>query len=518
MAEPPAPRGRRKPAREHVSRAEKAVCVLLLALIPAAAAGIYLKGQRYDPGLYSLDPSLVRATARRIPSHAAGPDQGEDTAGAPPVAPTAPAAAPSAPGFAVPGVAPSGALTPPALPGLPLPGLAPTQVTATPTQASGGATAAAPAARGPLLAASFGDASWARSGAIQHFTAANLFEKINGRAEEYLQFGVVALDTVTYTDRREEGRFLDAFVYDMGKPANAFGIFSMERGRGAQPVALGEKGYRAGASCFFIRGRHYVQVVASDKGALLEEAGLKLARQLDAGLAPAAAPAQAAPAPPGVKPPSGAPSPAAAQPAPQATQPKPIAKSVAARPKPAAPATATERAAPDFSSPEALLALFPKEDAVADTGQFLAKDALGLDFLAAVATTRYKLGDAEYTLFLTRRESETEARALVDRYVEFLGQFGKLHDRRADGGITFLVGNVAGFYDAVFRAGPFFGGVNAASDRTAAAGLAVRLLHSVAEGVGDLVPRGARKLERWPGVPAPAQPAPGAMTDEEGDQ
>lgn len=53
------------------SPAERRLSYLLLALLPAIAWLVYLKGQRYDPGLFALDPASLEST-RRAPV-AAGP-------------------------------------------------------------------------------------------------------------------------------------------------------------------------------------------------------------------------------------------------------------------------------------------------------------------------------------------------------------------------------------------------------------------------------------------------------------
>lgn len=498
-------------ARAQVPPLEKAICVVLLLLIPLAAWAVYRKGQRYDPHLYSLDPALVRAIARRAPAPGAGSaDPGEDSAGAPPpvAAPGAPAALPG--GFAAPNVPPSGLVAPaPALPALPAPaGAAPGTGAPAP-----GLAAATPAS---LLPPSFGDPAWAASGPVQRFRPDNLYEKIDGRAEQYLHYDVAGLETVSYADRKDPTRFLDAFVYDMGKPANAFGIYSVERPQGAKPVPLGEQGYRADASCFFTRGRYYVQVVASGRGRAFEEASLKLARYLDGVLTSmtSGAGAQAAPAPAAPQGGPGKPPAAAPAGAPSGSAPAPKAPG-SGTPKPAARAREPEG---PVASPAAMFALFPKEDAVPNSSQYVMKDGLGLDFLTDVYTMRYRVRGTDYTLFLTRRKSETEARALVDKYVDFLLQFGKVVDRRAQGPITFLVGEVSGYTDAVFRAGPFFGGANGAPDAEGAKTLALRLLRSLARGGARAgVPADAARIEQWPAAEAPAENEPQAEGSDDGE-
>lgn len=480
MREQGQPRRKRRLIRTRVSPAEQAICLVLLALIPAAAGGVYLKGQRFDRGLYELDPALVKATARRANAPAgASADPGEDAAGA--LAALMAAGVPAGAGFAVPGVPPSADPgLPPALPGGPaatpaVPGTAApaTATSMTPTGAQGG------------LPASFGDPAWTLSGAVERFRPDNLYEKINGKADQYLRNGVAGLTAASYTDRRDAKRFLDVYLYDMGNSRNAFGIFSGERPAAAATAKLGDQGYRVEASYFFTRGRYYVQVLASDRGKLLEEAGLKLARTLDALLgstSPAAPPPAAPPEPP-------------TKTAVAAAPPKRLS------PQPVTPAPAAKE--PDFDSPQVMLGLFPTEDAIPQSGEYQRQDALNLSFLAETYTTRYRVGENEYTLFLTKREGVTPARELLAKYGGFLEQLGTIHQRGEEGELHFLIGEMGGFFDIVFQAGPFFGGVNGAPERATGEALGLRLLRSLVKSAPKLLPESARTLEQWPTPAAP---------------
>lgn len=455
----PEKRGRR-PVRTRVSPAEKAFCLLLLAALPLAAGAVYHKGQRYDRSLYALDPSLVAATARKtqLPT-ALPPEPAEDRTGATAPAPVGTAPLPA--GFAPPGAAA----------GVPVPGgFAPLPGPSTGTTPAG------------LFPSVFGDGSWMPAGRVERFTPDNLFEKIDGRADHYLKYGVAGLQCATYADRKDPARFLDAYIYDMGSTGGAFGIWAAERPAGAQAVKLGEQGYRAESSYFFTRGRRYVQVVASDSGKAFQDAGLKLARALDAALGGTAPP----PAPKFAKPPA---------------PPIPPAGTDA---KPPVAAGSKAPPAPDFASPKAMLALFPAQDLVPDSGEYLKQDALGMEFLKDVTTSRYRRGGKEYRLFLARPAGDGGAPGVLGKYVEFVQQIGKVEDRQALGKLEFVVSEVAGFYDAVFVAGPFFGGVSGAGDRAAAEELAVRLLRSLAAGAPGAVPLEAGKVEKWP---APKQPS-----------
>ena len=283
-------RGKRGFTRTRISRGEKALGLLLLALIPAATAGIYYKGRQYDPHLFALDPALVK-TMKPQPSRAAPPtaDAGEEITGALPGTATVAGLPPA-------GVGAGPLAAPPALPGFaPLPPALPASPGAAPPAVSLPG-APAPVAAGPFPTAAGPD--WPMSGPVQRFRPDNLYEKIDGRADQYLKFGVAGLHAATYADRRNPNRFVDVFLYDMASSQNAFGVFGDERPRSAQAAGLGDQGYRVGGSCFFTRGRYYVQTMPSAQDAQSVGAALNLARLLDAALSRSTATGGARPAAP----------------------------------------------------------------------------------------------------------------------------------------------------------------------------------------------------------------------------
>jgi len=128
-------------------------------------------------------------------------------------------------------------------------------------------------------------AGWHPDGQVETFAADALFQKIDGRADEYLTHGARGLQFVSFTDNR---LFVDVFAYDMTTPAQAAAMLAAERPPQPAPLALGDEGYRAEASCFFRRDRYYVQIVASESGSPSAEAGLNLAQQIDGAIRGAA--------------------------------------------------------------------------------------------------------------------------------------------------------------------------------------------------------------------------------------
>lgn len=70
------------------------------------------------------------------------------------------------------------------------------------------------------------EGGWRLDGRIERYDAANLFEKINGQAEQYLKFGFRELSWMTLEDER---RSLTIELYDLGEFRNALGVFASQR-------------------------------------------------------------------------------------------------------------------------------------------------------------------------------------------------------------------------------------------------------------------------------------------------
>jgi hypothetical protein len=241
---------------------------------------------------------------------------------------------------------------------------------------------------------------------VERFRADSLYVKIDGRAEQYLAYDVVGLEAMTLVDARQPGRLVEVFVYDMGGPANAFGVFSVERSPGTS-VALGREGYRSRSSVFFYKGRYYAQVLPSEEGEEMERAATAVAE-------------------------------------------------------------AVARRMEDREGPLWGLTAFPATGLSPNSAQYLKRDALSLDFLTDVYTARYTGEGGEVTAFLTRRGSPQEAREVYGRYVAYLRKYGRVVAQGSAEGGAVAEGEIGGFYEAAFAKGAVFGGVTGARGREVA--------------------------------------------------
>jgi hypothetical protein len=121
---------------------------------------------------------------------------------------------------------------------------------------------------------------WRAPRQVSRYSPDDLYVKINGRAEEFLRFHVASLTFGTYEHRTDADRTIDVYLYDMGEPANAAGIYRAEAAPGATPVAVGTEGYQIGPAVFFRKGASYVQLLPSGLDEADARAALVIAGRL----------------------------------------------------------------------------------------------------------------------------------------------------------------------------------------------------------------------------------------------
>ncbi len=107
-------------------------------------------------------------------------------------------------------------------------------------------------------------ADWAPREAPVVYVRKNLFELINGGADQYLDYGFQKLLHAEYARKDDPRRFLTIDLYDMGTPEGAFGIYGYERGDRPSNEAVGEEGIVLTTSLAFRRGRYYVKIETND--------------------------------------------------------------------------------------------------------------------------------------------------------------------------------------------------------------------------------------------------------------
>jgi|GEM_PF-2442445 len=266
--------------------------------------------------------------------------------------------------------------------------------------------------------ASLSPPEWSLDEQVDVFSANNLYERINGRAELYLAYDVISMTTATFIKDDAWGDFLEVSVFDMGNPVNAFGIFSIERFPGETPLRLGRLSYRSDANIYIWEGSYYIVVVSSGPQ---EEMGRKT---LDL-------------------------------------------------------ATKVTDVLPDSLEPVWGLSAFPRENLILDTIRYFNVDAMGLDFMQHTYTAVYHLQEGDITAFISRQDSPQAAAATVARYTEYSAEYGRGSTLHSVDEARLNLCDLQGTFDVIFHKGRLVGGVTSVADPDTALGFAARFYSSL---------------------------------------
>jgi len=220
LSSPPRPpTGRKAFRRSQVPLAERVTSLVIVGLLGIVGAAIWIQGRIFNPDLYSLSEAALESTKAAINL----PDTASPMTRTPAAA-AAPAAVPTEEGYEE--VAGQAAAGSPVAQPIEIPGTKP-------------------------------------MGETEFYSADTLYEKINGRAPAYLDFGFQHLRCRSFS--LPDGSYADVHEYRMDSPVNAFGIFALERDPAGKPLDFVADGYSGEMGYFFRQGDRYVQVIASDQ-------------------------------------------------------------------------------------------------------------------------------------------------------------------------------------------------------------------------------------------------------------
>ena len=277
---------------------------------------------------------------------------------------------------------------------------------------------------------------------LESFNADNLYEKIDGRAESFIQYGVKGMAYTFYHPTGDPSSELQLYVFEMADSLKALGKYGSEKPEEFQPVAVGDAGYTSAGSLLFYAGRYYTQIVSTKDDPKFAAFALELAKRVvslqNGGAAgaptggPPASTATAAAAPP---------SPAAVT-NPALAPPKPEAKEVSA--------------ATFFN-------LLPAQGRDGDP-KYVAQDVFGYSFLSDVFMADYKEKDVSWQGFLRPYRDVQEAKSVLEKYVSGVKKDGaEVKTLKADGAEEMVMSNNIGLIDVVFRKGNCVAGANGAT-------------------------------------------------------
>ena len=248
----------------------------------------------------------------------------------------------------------------------------------------------------------------------QSYGRDNLSDKIDGKAELYLQAGFKEMSCRSFTLAAAGGAHVEVFLYDMGSPPHAFAVFSGQRRPGSPNLPLTAHAYATANALFFTQGKYYVEIVGDRAGEAIKKSLEAYAAALVAKL-----------------------------PAPGKTK--------------------------DQS------ALFPQEGLSRESVRLSATDAFGLAGFNNVLTGEYKLPDGTATAFIATRETPEKAQADAQRYLEFLTANGYQKVQAPGAAADLNVFSLDNSFEIVMVQGRTLAGVHDASSLKAALELAAPL-------------------------------------------
>ena len=255
------------------------------------------------------------------------------------------------------------------------------------------------------------------------FDRETLSDKIDGKAELYLESGFERLVSQRYSLKDNADRWFELYIYDMGKPMNAFAVFSNQRRSDAQGSDVTNFAYGAGGSLFFAHGKYYVEAIASDAAPEIAGAVAEAARLMVASI-------------------------------PAKTQ-----------------------------GESSELSLLPDEGLISSSVNLMLTDAYGYDKFTQVLSADYIIDGTTTTAFLTVRKSAEEAAELASGYHSMLTEgMGADNIDMTSSPVAGLKGaDMLGDTELVFSEGTITAGIHTAKDREAALKLAQKLLESIRE-------------------------------------
>jgi hypothetical protein len=310
---------------------------------------------------------------------------------------------------------------------------------------------------------------------LETFNADNLYEKIDGRAESFLQYGVKGMAYAFYHPTGDPSNELQLYIFEMADSLKALGKYGSEKPEEFQPVAVGDQGYTSAGSLLFYAGKYYTQIVSTTDDPKFAAFALDLAKRVAgkqkpggagaSGTAPAVSVASTGPASTGTPGPS-------------------RAETGEAKPAPAETKTATEtRPAAAEVTPATLFGLLPAKGREGEP-KYVAQDAFGYSFLSDVFMADYKEGDATWQGFLRPYKDDQEAKAVFQKYIEGVKKDGaEVKTVAAEGAEEMVVSSNIGLIDVVFRKGNTVAGANGATAAAPAESYARALAKSLPSSV-----------------------------------
>jgi hypothetical protein len=97
----------------------------------------------------------------------------------------------------------------------------------------------------------------------ESFDRATLSDKIDGKADGYLEAGFVQLACRRFIKSSDQGQWFEFFLYDMGEPRNAFSMYSKQKREGVTEQDFTSYAYSTENAVFFVHDKFYIEILAA---------------------------------------------------------------------------------------------------------------------------------------------------------------------------------------------------------------------------------------------------------------
>jgi hypothetical protein len=232
---------------------------------------------------------------------------------------------------------------------------------------------------------------------VTAYNNVNLYEKIDGKADQYIEAGFQGLFTRLFTGEKDNAPVMELYLFDMGNAKNAFSIYSMQKRQGVESADGLEFGYKTSNSLYFACGKYYAEFIGFSESGELVKTMTQIAKDIQTSLQVA------------------------------------------------------HTAIPEF-------ALFPQQGIVPNSFKLYTKNAFGFEGLTDTFTAQYDIDGQPVTAFLSRRSTPAEASDVLSKYHKFILENGG-KDIPIDS-LQIKYVDLDGSIEIIFSEGPFVGGIH----------------------------------------------------------
>lgn len=254
---------------------------------------------------------------------------------------------------------------------------------------------------------------------LETFNADNLFEKIDGRAESFVDYKVKGMAYAYYHPAGDDTNEVQLYIFELGDGLKALGKYGTEKPDEAKPLKVGTEGYTSAGSLLFYQGPYYTQIVSTKDDKTFGDFAVALANRIAASQKPGGA--------------------TGASVTPAAGDAKPATADI--------PAT-----------PEGLFGLLPAVSGKTSP-TYVPADVFGYSFLSEVFMAEYSDKGATWKGFIRPYADAAEAKVVFEKYLASARQDGaEIKEEKTEGADRMVVTSNIGLTDAIFLKGNSIGG------------------------------------------------------------